>query len=386
MTPGARVAAAIEILDKIRDGTPAERALTKWARTSRYAGSKDRAAIRDHVFDVLRARRSLGDGSGRALMIALAQRDGLDIDQLFHGEGHAPSPLTPEERIAPAVGGAAACDIPDWLWPQWQANLGDDALAAAKTQQARAAVYLRVNMRRTNPTKAIEMLAQDGILAEPHTQVATALRVLDNARRVKSSAAYLQGYVELQDASSQQAVSGLHVPKGARVLDFCAGGGGKALALADLHDCSVFAHDIDPGRMKDLPVRAVRAGVDIAVLKPADLEKSGLFQVVFCDAPCSGSGTWRRTPDAKWRLSAEDLAAYHQTQSDVIRAAAALVLDDGLLAYATCSVLDLENEDVISDFLKTHREWSVVHTNRWVPTADWDGFFLCGLRKNSSNL
>src|SRR6056297_887909 len=125
MTPGARVAAAIAVLDQICAGAPAEQALTGWARGSRYAGSKDRAAVRDHVFDVLRARRSLGDGDGRALMIALAQREGWDLEALFSGQGHAPAPVIAAERAPVSdLPLAAQCDLPDWLWPLWQDSLG----------------------------------------------------------------------------------------------------------------------------------------------------------------------------------------------------------------------------------------------------------------------
>ncbi len=387
MTPGARVAAAIEILDQVRGGIPAERALTAWARGSRYAGSKDRAAIRDHVFDVLRAKRSLGDGDGRALMIALALRDGWDVDALFCGQGHAPAALMGAERSPVSVTDAAAvCDLPDWLWPLWQDSLGDQAEAAAHAQQVRASVFLRVNMRRGDRESAIRMLADDGILAVPHGSVQTALRVIENPRRIKTSRAYLNGYVELQDASSQHAVAQPQVPADARVLDYCAGGGGKALALADMYDCQVVAHDIAPDRMKDLPVRADRAGVRIETRTTAALASAAPFDVVFCDAPCSGSGTWRRVPDAKWRLSEDNLAKYQDMQSEVILSAADLTGPDGVLAYATCSVLRQENDVIIDKFLKARPEWRILYREQLVPCDDWDGFFLCCLTRDNSNL
>ncbi len=387
MTPGARVAAAIEILDQVRSGILAERALTAWARGSRYAGSKDRAAVRDHVFDVLRAKRSLGDGDGRALMIALALRDGWDVDAQFCGQGHAPSALMGAERSPVSVtDAAAACDLPDWLWPLWQDSLGDQAEAAAHAQQARAAVFLRVNMRRGDRESAIRMLADDGIQVVPHGSVQTALRVVENPRRIKTSQAYLNGYVELQDASSQHAVARVPVPVDARVLDYCAGGGGKALALADMCDCQVVAHDIAPDRMKDLPARADRAGVRIEIRATAALASAAPFDVVFCDAPCSGSGTWRRTPDAKWRFSEDDLARYLDMQSEVIFSAADLTGPDGILAYATCSVLRQENDAIIYKFLKARPEWRILYREQLVPCDDWDGFFLCCLIRDNSNL
>ncbi|MCG3267610.1 RsmB/NOP family class I SAM-dependent RNA methyltransferase [Yoonia sp. I 8.24] len=381
MTPGARVAAAAEILDAIRDGQAAEQALTTWARGSRFAGSKDRAAVRDHVYDALRARRSLGDGTGRGLMIALAQRDGADPDALFTGEGHAPAVLDGAERAAlaehTAQSDAQKCDMPDCLWPLWQQSLGADATQAAMAQQRRADVYLRVNRRRTSVTEAIAALSQDQIIAVPHPDIAGCLRVTANPRRIKLAAAYLDGRVELQDASSQFAISQLRVPAGGRVLDYCAGGGGKALGIADQFDAQVFAHDIAPQRMADLSARATRAGVDVPQIATDDLLQSDRFDVVFCDAPCSGSGTWRRTPDAKWRLTEERLDRMQGMQADVIAAGAKLVRPGGVLAYATCSVLAIENDAIVDAFCAQHPTWQRRARHQLLPGENGDGFYLC---------
>lgn len=389
MTPGARVAAAITILDDILEGAPAERALTGWARGSRFAGSKDRAAVRDLVFDALRAKRSLaakgGAMTGRGLMIGLALRDDLGLDALFDGAGHAPAPLTADEQVqiaaADAPTGAAAHDLPEWLWPQWCNSLGDQAQAAALAQQARADVFLRVNCRRGTVADAVAALGGDEIVAVPHPTIAGCLRVTQNARRIKQARAYLDGLVELQDAASQFAISAVPVPPGARLLDYCAGGGGKALGFADQHDASVFAHDIAPARMADLPARAARSGVIVTRIASGELAQAAPFDVVFCDAPCSGSGTWRRAPDAKWRLTAADLDALNVTQDAVIRAALPLTAADGLLVYATCSVLNCENDAVVARFLEQHPDWQMVFSHRLVPGSDGDGFYLCGLKR-----
>lgn len=380
MTPGARVAAAIAVLDQIADGTAAEQALTAWARGSRYAGSKDRAAVRDQVFDVLRAKRSLGDGDGRSLMQRLAQREGWDIDALFSGEGHAPAELTQAERDAlatpPTLSDAARCDVPEWLWPQWQASLGAAAEPAAVAQQGRAAVFLRVNAHKGSAAEAIAALATDGVGAVAHPTVAGCLQVTDNPRRVKVAAAYLHGLVEVQDASSQQAVAMVPVPDGGRVLDYCAGGGGKALAFADHVGVQVFAHDIAPARMRDLPERAARAGVTVTTLATDDLGAHAPFDVVFCDAPCSGSGTWRRAPDAKWRLTQDRLDALNAMQDDVLRSAAPLVGAGGVLAYASCSVLACENADRVAAFVAAHPAWRIIQELRLLPDDNGDGFYL----------
>ncbi len=380
MTPGARVAAAIAVLDQIRDGAFAEQALTAWARASRFAGAKDRAALRDHVFDVLRCRRSLGDGDERALMLRLLQRDGSDLAQVFTGLGHAPAPPSAAEAAALAapldLSDAVACDLPDWLWPVWQDSLGPAAIKAATAQQARAEVFLRVNRRKTDVAGVIAALADDGIAVEPHDSVDLCLVVRDNPRRIKLSAAYLDGRVELQDAASQRAVQMVPVAPGARVLDYCAGGGGKALAFADRHDAAVFAHDIAAARMADLPDRAARAGVAITRLSPDQLDRHAPYDVVFCDAPCSGSGTWRRSPDAKWRLTRDRLDALCAIQNEVIARAATLVAPQGLLAYATCSVLQDENDAVVARFVQAHPGWAVTLRDQRLPGPDGDGFFL----------
>ncbi|MEO1640698.1 MAG: RsmB/NOP family class I SAM-dependent RNA methyltransferase [Pseudomonadota bacterium] len=385
MTPGARVAAAIAILDQIIAGQPAEKALTAWARGSRYAGSKDRAAVRDHVFDALRARRSLGDGDGRDLMARLCQRDGADLDALFSGEGHAPTALTAAERDALTtpleLSLDAASDVPAWLWPDWQQSLGEAAVAAAEAQQRRAPVFLRVNPVKADVATALATLADDDIPAEPHQTVPGSLRVTGNARRIKNARAYAAGMVELQDAASQDAVLTVPVREGARVLDYCAGGGGKALAFAALPGVHVTAHDIEPARMQDIPSRATRAGVQIDRLPTVKLRDAGPFDVVFCDAPCSGSGTWRRTPDAKWRLTPDALDHYARLQDQVLREAVTLVRPGGILAYATCSVLSQENEDRIAAFQAELPTMRIGLTRRWLPSDAHDGFFLTVLHR-----
>jgi len=385
MTPGARVAAAIEVLDQINAGTPAERALTAWARASRFAGSKDRAAIRDHVFDVLRTRRSLGDGDGRALMLRLCRREGWDVDALFDGKGHAPSPPTAQERAGLGcdleLSPDAMLDIPAWLWPAWQDSLGAEAARAAEAQQARAALFLRINQRQASTAQAIASLADDAVDAEEHPDVKGCLRVVGGQRRVKNSRAYRHGLVEVQDAASQAAVQMVPMPAQGRLLDFCAGGGGKALAFADLSGSEIWAHDVAPERMRDIPNRAARAGVEITCVAAQGLSNAGTFDVVFCDAPCSGSGTWRRTPDAKWRLTPERLQELQMMQQKVITAAAPMVATRGWLVYATCSVLKSENDHQIAWFLDENRDWEVTLQHHWLPSINNDGFFLTLLKR-----
>ncbi|TNF21078.1 MAG: RsmB/NOP family class I SAM-dependent RNA methyltransferase [Rhodobacteraceae bacterium] len=382
MTPGARIQAAAGLLDAVLAGQAAEQALTRWSRANRYAGSKDRAAIRDLVFDALRRKRSCaawgGALTGRGLMIGALRAEGRDPDTVFTGQGYAPPPLSAEERAALGTPDAAeARDLPDWIWPEFEASLGDRAEAEAALMRDRAEVFLRVNLLKTNRDAAQDALATEGIASTPHPLSPTALRVTGGARRVHLGAAYKDGLVELQDAASQAVVDALALVPGRAVLDFCAGGGGKALAIAAQTRAPVVAHDIDPARMKDIPVRAARAGADIEIAT----RPSGAFDLVFCDAPCSGSGSWRRAPEAKWRLTPERLADLWAMQDAVLDAGSAHVAPGGALAYATCSLLDSENDARVQAFVARRPGWRVERVRKLTLSDGADGFFLAVLRR-----
>lgn len=381
MTPAARAAAAIQILDAILHGEPAEAQLTRWARTSRFAGSGDRAAVRDLVYDTLRRRRSRaalgGADSGRGLILGALREAGTDPATIFTGEGHAPAPLTPAE----AAGGRApspaeATDLPDWIAQALAADLGAGFPEVAEALRDRAPVWLRANLARATPESARAALAAEGIEAKPDPRCATALRVTAGGRRIQSSAAYRDGLVELQDLSPQMACAALEVGPGTTVLDYCAGGGGKSLALA-ARGARVTAWDAAPTRMRDLPARATRAGVRITVAGPGG--PAGLFDLVVTDVPCSGSGTWRRTPDAKWRLSPEDLAQLTRTQAEILARAATHVRPGGTLAYMTCSLLARENEEQVAQFVAQHPGFRPQEAVTWTPLTASDGFFLAKL-------
>lgn len=386
MTPGARVAAAIEILDLIIAGQPGEAALTRWARSSRFAGSGDRAAIRDYVYDALRHWRSDavrgGGQTGRARMIGRLRAQGADIEALFTGLGHAPAPLTAEEAAAGAAPDAIGdlWDMPDWLLAPLRDSLGAEAEATAQALTGRAPLTLRVNTARTDVARAQAKLREDGVETVPNPRAATALTVTEGPRRLRNARAYLDGLVEVQDSAGQAAI--LSIPGTGTALDFCAGGGGKALGLA-AQGWSVSGHDIDVARMRDLPERAQRGGHDIAQIHPNVIEKAGLFDLVFCDAPCSGSGTWRRTPEAKWALSPARLEALCAMQSQVLDAAIAHVKSGATLIYATCSVLRCENMDQIDAFTARHPDWQVMHSEKWGVDAWGDGFFAAHLRRGA---
>ncbi len=389
MTPAARVAAAIEVLDRIGTGVPAEQALTNWARGNRYAGSGDRAAIRDVVFDVLRRRRSaaaLGGGeTGRALVLGLLRGQGADPAEIFSGAGHAPPPLTAEEAGAfgPQLTEGERLDLPDWLLPELRRSLGADLDRVAAILRDRAPVGLRVNLARASHETAEAALRADGIESAPHPLAATARIVTANARRLKTAQAYRDGLVELQDPASQAVVEALlPVPEGARILDYCAGGGGKALALAAATGRPVAAHDADPRRMRDIPDRAARAGASIACLSAEAVAARAPWDLVLVDAPCSGSGAWRRQPEAKWTLTPERLATLNAVQDEILAKASRLVARGGLLAYATCSLLEAENGDRIAGFLdQAGGGWRLRFERRLSPRDGGDGFFVALLER-----
>lgn len=391
MTPAARLQAAIEVLDRVSAGTPAEQALLGWARASRYAGSKDRAAVRDHVFDVLRRWRScaaLGGGkSGRARVIGLLRDGGYDVAALFDGQGHAPAALSPDEAahlaLVPDLPENVALDCPDWLTSRLHAALGTQFGPVMAALRQRAPVFLRVNLARANRTQAQAALAQEGIATRPSPIAATALEVTGNARAVQRARAYLDGLVELQDATSQAVVEALPLQPGQRVLDYCAGGGGKALAMAARADLSVWAHDADPARMTDLSARAARAGATIRSATSSEARRAAPFDLVLLDVPCSGSGSWRRAPEAKWRFTEARLEQLQAAQAQILDEGAGLVAPQGWLAYVTCSLLRDENETAVARFLARAPRWRCALQRRWQPCAhagddggDGDGFFL----------
>ncbi|MDQ2088419.1 RsmB/NOP family class I SAM-dependent RNA methyltransferase [Marimonas arenosa] len=383
MTPGARVQAAIDCLDRILAGDPAEKVLTGWARGARYAGSKDRAAVRDHVYDVLRQKRAcaaLGGGEGaRALMIGLIRLQRADPAAVFTGKGHAPSVLTAEELRTGQDAPPPQPELPDWLLPQLEARYGGDLATALAPLARRANVFLRVNLRKADRQGAMAALAEEEIPAEPAELAPTALKVTAGARRISQSRAYREGLVELQDAASQAAMETLPLRDGMTVLDYCAGGGGKTLALAGRARATYYAHDANPQRMRDLPARSARAGVTVRQLATEELAGQGPYDLVLCDVPCSGSGTWARDPDAKWRLTPERLAALNTIQDEILDAAAALVAEGGLLAYTTCSLLAVENEGRIAAFLARHPDWTCCFSRQWHLYDGGDGFFVAHL-------
>jgi len=383
MTPAARIAAAIGVLDRWLAGMPAEQALTNWGRASRYAGSGDRHAVRDIVFDAIRCRRSFahrgGADTGRGLALGGIRERVGDTAAIFTGQAHAPAPLDDHENADPGPAtGLAALDCPDWLGPAFQASLGPDFAPVMAALRHRAPVFLRVNTARIDRAGAIARLAAEAIIAQPHALADTALMVQEGARKIHVSQCFADGFVELQDAASQAVVQALPVTSGQHVLDYCAGGGGKALALA-ARGARVTAHDADAGRMRDLSLRAARAGAVIAVVQPG--QSIPPHPLVLVDAPCSGSGSWRRAPAGKWSLTQARLDGLVAQQAGILDTAARLVGTNGTLAYATCSMIGAENGAQVQAFLDRTSGWMVAREHRFTPLDGGDGFYLAQLRR-----
>lgn len=382
MTPAARLSAAIQVLDRILTGAAPEVVLTNWGRANRFAGSGDRAAIRDLVYDCLRCKRSFaalgGAETGRGLVLGGARAGGYEA--LFDGQGHAPEPVRPDE-ISVEPQGFAALDCPDWLAPQLRQSLGNDFAPVMQALRHRAPVFVRVNLARLTRAEAVAALAAEGITAQPHDLASSALQVTGNARKIQTGAAYSDGLVELQDAASQAVVEALPLRDGMRVLDYCAGGGGKTLAMAARARISLWAHDANAARMADLPARAKRAKAHVTILE--DAARSAPYDVILTDVPCSGSGSWRRDPQGKWALTAEKLADLTRIQAQILDKVAPMVAPAGVLAYATCSLLRAENEDQVAAFLDRHPDWHQVSARRFTPLDGADGFFIAILTRKA---
>lgn len=389
MIPAARLSAAIEVLDAIFAGQTAETALTAWGRAHRFAGAGDRYAIRDLVFDALRRKRSYaalgGAMTGRGVILGQMRASGGDVEALFNGQGHAPPVIGPADQ--PRMPSAAeALDAPDWLIDVMHQDLGADHARVLTALTRRAPVFVRVNPVRATVAAAQAKLAEEGVETKLMLNMKYCLQVIKNERKIANTFAYNSGWIELQDAASQSVIENIDLPKSGRILDYCAGGGGKTLSIASQvyknKQVSVFAYDALAHRMADLPARAARSGVTLTILN--NHSKSQRYDLVLIDVPCSGSGSWRRDPQGKWALTPAKLAETITLQSQIMDSAAALVAANGTLAYATCSVLTRENEAQVTAFLARQPEFSLRKQQRFGLNHpdDGDGFFLAVLSKN----
>ncbi|PLK26256.1 RsmB/NOP family class I SAM-dependent RNA methyltransferase [Novosphingobium sp. TH158] len=387
MAPAARVQAAIEILDLViaaarSNGAPADRIVGDWFRTRRFAGSKDRRAVRELVYAAIRACGEVPQ-TGRAAMLRLAQGDPA-IAALFDGSSHAPAPVEPGEPVA--AGGAA----PKWLVSEFTASGLDEGEIAALLD--RAPLDVRINTlkagRLSLPEAGEPSLAPNGLRFPSGTPI-------------DQWEAFQTGAIEVQDAGSQLACEAVQARPGERIVDLCAGAGGKSLSLAAAMDNlgEILACDADRRRLSQLAPRAERAGASIITTQLLDpgreLASLDSWQrradAVLVDAPCSGTGTWRRNPEARWRLTARELDRLMALQARLLAAGAKLVRPGGRLVYVTCSLLDGEGAAQVGAFLAEHPGWRAQLPAlpagrprgpglRLTPAHDGtDGFFIASL-------
>jgi 16S rRNA (cytosine967-C5)-methyltransferase len=381
---GARLKAAVEILDDMSaHHRTAQVALADWGKSHRFAGSGDRAAIGTLVYDVLRRRQSLAARmqaeTSRALVLAAAPRAyGLTPDAvaaLADGSAHALAPLDAAElaglaRELPAdTPPHIAGDYPEWLQPSLARAFGDTAAVEGAALAQRAPVDLRVNTLKADRERVLKALAHFGATATPISPIGVRIPAPDGAAKaphVEAEAAHGKGWFEVQDEGSQIAAAIADPQPRQQVLDLCAGSGGKTLTMAAAmqNTGQIMAYDRDKAQLRPIFERLKRAGVrNVQTMTAGDeaaLAAHGArFDLVLVDAPCTGSGTWRRKPDAKWRLKPHNLAQRVEEQRAVLATAAGLVKPGGRLAYVTCSLLPEENQDQVNAFLASHPQYSV---------------------------
>lgn len=385
MTPGARLSAAIEVLADIEDRRrPAGDALKDWGLAHRFAGSGDRAAIAGLVFDALRRRSSaaylMGASTPRAILFgALRLERGMSSDaiaQLADGVRHAPPP--PDRAEANALAAAALRvdapahvrgDYPEWLDPYFAAVFGEERAEEGAALSRRAPVDLRVNTLKTDRNTAAAALSHLGATSTPWSSAGLRIALSADAKSppLHAEPAFIDGLIEIQDEGSQLAALLSGAQPGETVVDLCAGGGGKTLAIAALMANSgrILSTDADIRRLAPIHVRIARAGVrNVEVRSPrgdaellADLE--GAADLVLIDAPCTGVGAWRRNPDAKWRVRPGALEQRNKAQDMALDRSARLVRPGGRIAYVTCSLLDEENGARVRAFAGRHPEFAV---------------------------
>jgi 16S rRNA (cytosine967-C5)-methyltransferase len=427
MRLGGRLAAAIEVIDDMRARKrPVADALKDWGLSHRFAGSGDRSAIGNLVYDALRRRRSgawlLGEESARGEVFGAylieSGRPAPDLNAELDGDRFAPAPLSAAELAGIAdrdiadAPDAVRADCPDWCAPLLQRAYGADWVAEAAALSARPPLDLRANALLSDRDTVLRELAELGAAPMAIALLGVRIPPIEGDGRhpnVQVEPAFQKGWFEIQDEGSQIAAELAGAEPGQRVLDYCAGGGGKTLALAAMMNGagSIIAHDSEKSRLAPVFDRLRRSGVNNVevVTRAGDLEPlAGAMDLVLIDAPCTGSGTWRRKPDAKWRLGERQLDARCREQAQILDAASRFVKPGGALAYVTCSVFNAENADQIAAFLERNAGFEAVdHSALWnthFPQAQGraridrdlgvrlspalsgtDGFYFCALRK-----
>ena len=396
MTPAARLSAAIELIDIIdTQRVPAAKALKEWGTAHRYAGSGDRAAISGLIWDVLRRRASsawiMDDDTPRARVLGMLKVErAMDADAiaaLCDGGRFAPEPLSEAERAAltsRSLDGAPAPiagDYPEWLDGYLAQVFGDDRVAEATAMASRAPLDLRVNTLKAKREKILGSMAHLGVTPTPWSPIGLRIELGADARNpgIHAEEDFIKGAIEVQDEGSQLAAMLSAAKPGEQVIDLCAGAGGKTLALAAMMQGKgrLIAADRDKRQLAPIYERLSRAGVHNCDIRTPKGEGDTLSDIhasadlVLIDAPCTGTGTWRRNPDAKWRMRPGALEVRLKDQVTVLDRAAALTKPGGRIAYITCSVLPPENGEQIRAFVARHPDFVIVPPSQ-TTTVLWD--------------
>jgi 16S rRNA (cytosine967-C5)-methyltransferase len=425
--PG-RLSAAIAVLTDIEARKrPVSEALKDWGNANRFAGSGDRAAIGNLVYDALRRRAShayiIGSDSPRDLILAVAVRDWHEdiaaLNASFEGDRFAPAPVTSEEaarlNAEDTLAGAPdhiRADVPEWAMPSLQQSLGANWVAEGEAMTGRPPLDLRVNTLKSSRDKVLKALRrfdpQETAIAPQGVRFPAGRRD-SRTPNVQTDEGYLKGWFEVQDQGSQIVATLAGARPGEQVLDLCAGAGGKTLAMAAImgNKGQLFAYDSERPRLAPIYDRLQRNGVRNAQVRPPEDgaldDLVGRMDRVVIDAPCTGTGTWRRRPDAKWKLTPEQLAIRVAEQSAILADAVRFVRPGGTLVYITCSILNEENDQQVADFLAANPDFSAqspaslwaehfpaialpesqsVHGITLTPrTTDTDGFYLAAIKK-----
>ncbi|MFZ2620796.1 MAG: RsmB/NOP family class I SAM-dependent RNA methyltransferase [Alphaproteobacteria bacterium] len=398
----AQYMAVMELFDSLaQNATPADRLVAAYFRGNRYIGSKDKGFISTHLYRILRTYYTLGAAldachlpvSGRSLVLAQAVRDNEVMDEIFTDAEYQPKRLSENEKkmarhipehLKKAAEGAVKWEVPEWIVPLLQRAFGADAEAAAMAWQAEAPLDVRANTLKTTRETVLQALEATGHRVSPTPHSPLGVRLAKRAA-LHELQTFKDGWFEVQDEGSQLLAAFTGVKPGQRVVDFCAGAGGKTLAMAAMmqNKGQIMACDVIEEKLEETRKRLKRAGVGNAQthLIARELDKwqksqANLADVVLVDAPCSGTGTWRRNPDAKFRFSAEKLAELQTIQRDILGRAALLVKAGGKLIYATCSVFLEENDDQAANFSAQNPTWQQGDVLRVAPhTHNTDGFY-----------
>ena len=430
MQPAAQIQASIELIDEvIASGFPADRIMANYFRAHRYIGSKDKAAISEKLYTVLRNRLSFEyllnkaelPLNGRFLIATLLRAEESDLTKVFNGEGYAPKAFNQatfeqlnkiDHSLLEHAPLHVQLNVPEWLAPKLEAALGEHYASEMRASNQRASTDIRVNLLKSDVDAVLKLLQSKDYAVEQGILSPWALRFTTRVALFNLESFKL-GWFEIQDQGSQILALLSQAKAGDKVVDFCAGAGGKTLALAAMMENkgTLYACDVHTKRLEQLSKRCKRAGVHNIRTHVLSSEHDkwvkkhrSMADVVLIDAPCSGTGTWRRSPDSRWNLQPENLQNLVNLQQSILQSASRLVKPSGRLLYATCSLLNEENEEQISAFLKNNDDFeiadivlpetlannasAVVHTGhqlRLYPgLSDTDGFYIGCLQRKPS--